>query len=126
MRAELERARSAASVADEPNAEVELRLARDQLEATTAERDQLLHEVTMLRETVRYNRLKSVEARSGRSSDVPPDSIAGQFHAHAERIRELQGELEVGFSVPLPMALLARRVRVAHAVVCAGLLRCIG
>lgn len=97
MRAQLQRAQAPST--DAPSAEVEARMMRDQLEATTAERDQLLHEVSMLRETIRHNRLKSVEAaRSSRASDVPPDSIAGQFHAHAERIRELQGEMEVCLS----------------------------
>lgn len=94
MRAALKRARG--PEADAADAEREVHLLRDALESVTAERDQLTHEVAMVRETVRHNRLASAEAaRTSRASDVAPDSFAGQFHAHAERIRELQTELEV-------------------------------
>ena len=94
MRAALKRARGPDT--DAADAEREVHLLRDALESVTAERDQLTHEVAMVRETVRHNRLASAEAaRTSRASDVAPDSFAGQFHAHAERIRELQTELEV-------------------------------
>lgn len=95
MRAQLRRAKPQHD-AEAAGVDVEACMLRDQLEAMTAERDQLVHEVAMVRETTRHNRLKSAEAaRSSRTSDVPPESIAGQFHAHTERIRELQTELEV-------------------------------
>eukprot|EP00892_Ulva_mutabilis_P001652 jgi/Ulvmu1/11488/UM077_0037.1 len=94
MRAQLQLAKPPPAEAE--GADVEAHMLRDQLEAVTAERDQLTHEVAMVRETIRHNRLKSAEAaRSSRASDVPADSIAGQFHAHTERIRELQIDLEV-------------------------------
>ena len=91
VHAELQRARPPEAT----DAAREAHMLRDQLEAVTAERDQLVHEVAMVRETIHHDRRKSVEAARSSRSEVPPDSIAGQFHAHTERIRELQTDLEV-------------------------------
>jgi hypothetical protein len=68
------------------------------------ERDQLQHEVAMLRETVRHSAVQSADAaRASRASlpsdtaahDPPTNSMAAHFHAHTARIQELQGSIEV-------------------------------
>lgn len=69
------------------------------------ERDQLKHEVAMLRETVTHNVEESAAAaRASRSSldsaskELPPaDSMAGQFRAQTARIQELQSSIEAWF-----------------------------
>jgi hypothetical protein len=75
-----------------------------QVEALTMERDQLQHEVAMLRETVRHSAVQSADAaRASRASlpsdtaahDPPTNSMAAHFHAHTARIQELQGSIEV-------------------------------
>lgn len=72
------------------------------------ERDQLNHEVAMMRETItQLTEQSAATARASRSSldslkDLPPSqSMAGQFHAHTARIQELQASIQVRQSAHL-------------------------